>query len=88
MPECVLDAYFEQMPRLRAERIIDAARAAAGPYQKQGWWDALRDQAYGAVRQATAAAGAGARLAFNGVPVGVRELKSRLNQALGGGYSE
>lgn len=87
MPECVLQAYLDQMPRLRAERALEAAGIGALPWMKQGaaqrWYDA--QQARLTLVEATATPGR-TSFTWNGKPMlGVRHLKEQMGQALGAG---
>lgn len=40
-------AYVHAMPKIRAERMLDAASAATATYQQAEWWDALTIRAQG-----------------------------------------
>jgi hypothetical protein len=78
-------SYVDQMSRLGALRVFQAARAASAPYQKAEWWDTLADQAY-ADDPEPIAESAPSLFTFNGRPVSPGELKTRLSTALGAGY--
>ncbi len=81
-------ALYRQVPRLRRERLMDMAEAAAVPTwvneDRQKWWD--RQVQAGA--EATAASPAAPpAFTFNGVPMGTRALRQKLGQVLGSGLS-
>lgn len=82
MPECLLFAYVEQLPRLQAEQARQASMIAAFPHMtKQGardWMTALSKAAVRAIREG---------FTWNGQQVSTRGLKARLAQAFGGGFS-
>jgi hypothetical protein len=90
-----LEAHVEAMHVIRAERMLDAAQVAAyplhlqhAPQQAKTWWQRLLSDAQDAmiatVRQT---AQRGARFTFNGLAVGVGELKTKLAGALGRGLA-
>lgn len=90
MPECVLQAYFEQLPRLRAERALEAAGVGALPWIKerdqQRWYDAQRARLNPEPMPSKADA-ALLPFTFNGIPMGKAALKARVAQVLGAGFS-
>lgn len=90
MPECVLQAYLDQIPRLRAERMMAAAEAASVPYFEKGahreWWQ-RQGQAATAESAPARAAGSGTLFTWNGAPMGLPALKGKLAGVLGGGFS-
>lgn len=81
MPECLLMAYAEEMPRIRALNVLDAAQAALyGQLVKtkrggQKWWSEWTRRAQGSVRRASG-------------NQNVRDVKAWLRSVLGGGFSE
>jgi hypothetical protein len=83
----LFEAHVREMESIRAERVLDAARAAGSPYQKEGWWDALITQAQGAGHQVAETAGQATGFVYNGTRVGFDALYSSLSRALGGGVS-
>lgn len=86
MPECLLWAYADQMPRLEAQRLRDQSMVAAFPHMTkmgaQNWLEGLRK----AARRVSHAADS--LFTMNGKPVTVRGLRDRLGKALGGGFSD
>lgn len=86
MPECLLFAYADNMPRIRAERLRDAAQSALYPHlTKQGakdWLRSINSMAQRVVSTATQG------ITFNGRPVTLKGLRRRLSQAMGGGFSD
>jgi hypothetical protein len=90
-----LEAHIEMMQSVRAERLLDAAQVATYPLHLQhapqhakAWWQRLisdaQDVVIATVRQT---AQRGARFSFNGLAVGVGELKTQLSEVLGGGLA-
>lgn len=89
MPECVLQAYLDQIPRLRAERMMAAAEAASVPYFEKGahreWWQ--RQGQAATAESAPVPGGQRTPFTFNGRPMQLGGLKRELATALGGGFS-
>lgn len=86
MPECLLWAYTEQLPRLQAEKVRDASFAAAFPHMgKQGSrdWLASLTRIIQRVRR-----DAQQGFTFNGQPVSVSNLRRRLRGVMGGGFAD
>jgi hypothetical protein len=87
MPECLMLAYSEQVPRLQARRQLDAADVAlharmatsshAGSESWQQWFAAMTRQAQHIVRDDV--------ITLNGVVVGVERLARGLRRVFGGG---
>lgn len=80
-------ALYAEIPRIRAERLLDAAQAASFPHlSKEGRARWLRSAGRFSRRAATAAAATQhAGLTWNGVPIPSREaFKARLAFAFGG----
>jgi hypothetical protein len=88
MPECVLSAYLDQIPRLRAERALDAAQVNALPWMKDGdrqaWYEAQHGR-MGLVEPE--ASDVWMPFTWNGQRVGKEVLKSKVAGALGSGLS-
>lgn len=83
--EATLDAMYEQIPRIEAERSMRAATAALYPHlTKRGAQDLWRAWA----GQARRTAGAAAAFTWNGVQMGARQIKAKLAETLGGGFSQ
>ncbi len=86
MPECLLWAYAEHLPRLQAERLRDASFVAAFPHMgKQGsrdWLSSLTRIIQRVRRDAHQG------FSFNGTPVSVSNLRRRLRAAMGGGFTD
>jgi hypothetical protein len=88
MPECLMMAYADELPRLKARRQLDAAdvalQAHTATLSKEGsesfrrWVSATTRQARRAIRDATF-------LTLNGVAVGFDALARSLNRTFGGG---
>ena len=83
MPECLLFAYVDEMPRIRAEQLRELSFAAAWAHMtKQGakdWMDSLQKAMQRVVTEG---------ISWNGKPVSMRGLRSRLASALGSGFSD
>lgn len=89
-----LEAHIEMMRSVRAERVLDAAQVATYPLHLQhapdvakSWWRGLMDDAQDTIRTARTAGARGPRFFFNGLAVGVGELKTKLAGALGRGLA-
>lgn len=86
MPECVLEAYAEHLPRLQAQQLRDLSFVAAFPHMgksgAQNWLQGLRK----AMRRVSSAADS--LFSFNGQPITVSGLRKRLGSALGGGFAD
>lgn len=81
-------AYAEAMPRVDAQRMLDAAQAAAFPHRtKDNAASWLRDlgRVIQAARQTVSDA---AEFRWNGRPVSLGGLKRRMARAFGRGFSE
>lgn len=78
---------YENIPRLKAERMLVAAQCAIVPHMSSGdarmWWDKLRRQAAGDDLQY-----AEPHLMFDGRRVSIAALKRLVSAELGPGYSE
>lgn len=76
MPTNLFMAYHDAMPRIRAERLLDAAQAAMAQFHKPAWWNAQLATASGDTEEAVAAASRPASaFRLNGQPVSHHELK-------------
>ncbi len=83
MPECLLWAYVDRLPRLQAERLREQSFVSAFPHMgKQGARDWL------AALAKTAAAVVKDGFTWNGREVSAKGLRARLSNALGGGFSQ
>lgn len=86
MPECLLFAYAEHLPRLRAERLREAAMASAFPHMgKDGARDWLASVNKAARRISHAA---DSLFSLNGRPISVAGLRRRFAQAFGRGFQD
>lgn len=91
MTECLVLRYAEELPRLQAEQVLNAGQAALYPVLAQygkgrGWWESWSKRA-----RRTARGVADSQIGqffFNDVPVSIRQLKRKLADHLGGGFSE
>lgn len=88
----VMEALYEQVPRIRAQRTLLAAEAAVYPHlTKEGgerWWRLWVGRAYPPARGSAAVPKQRRALFFwNGEPVTPRELKGRLAGHLRSGFS-
>jgi hypothetical protein len=89
MPTDLFMAYVDQMPRLRAERLLDAAQAALAEHHKPEWWDAQLAAARGDAQEGGTTTGRpSSPFRFNGQPISAQELKRELASSLGAGFSE
>lgn len=85
MPECLLFAYADQMPRLQAEQARDAAMVAVFPHMTK---HSAREWLAGLSRVIARAAESVTGVTWNGSPISMDGLRRRMRQAFGGGYSE
>jgi hypothetical protein len=78
--------YAEEMPRVRALWMLDAAQAALYPHLKRegarAWWDSLVRRTRRVVRAV------GQLFTLNGAPVTPDALRERLGAELGGRFEE
>lgn len=85
MPECMLLAYAEQLPRLQAEQLRHASLAAAFPHMtKRGGQDWMRSLTKAAQRVIADTS----LFRWNGQPISVRGIRRRFAQAFGQGFSD
>jgi hypothetical protein len=74
---------WEQIPEMRAERMMDAALAAAYPHMgsfAEEWWDMLQDAANPKERHAPRQI---PPIRLNGVPMRMPRLRRELSEQLG-----
>jgi len=77
-------AMHAQIGRIRAERMLDAAQAAAYPHLGKGaseWFESVLDRAQGVV--AALAGEAGERLHWNGKVVSIAGFKAQAARTFG-----
>lgn len=87
MPECLLLSYFDNLDRLRAERLLDAAQAGSVPHLE----DAARTSWYRATERRTArrlvapssTGGLAAPFTINGTPADKQGLMRWLSATFG-----
>lgn len=87
MTTSMFASYVDRMPRVAAQRVLDAARAMLAPYQPESWWNSLTEQAYGD-DEVPVETRRRSPLSINGQPMSIGEAKERLAGALGAGFSD
>lgn len=84
MPECLMLAYAERIPSIRAGRKIDAADAASVPHFKtddaRSWYDAMR-RVVEVVGHAVETP-----FTFNGRSIATKALRRRFSKAFASAY--
>lgn len=94
MTNVELEAHIEAMPAIRAERLLDAVQVATYPLHLQhapmaarAWWRQLMAETQDTIAEAVRSTHRAPRFVFNGVAVGVSNLKRKLAESLGGGFA-
>lgn len=84
MPHPVFTAHVKHMDALRAQRILDAAEAAAVQFHPLTWWDSMLARARGVVAEIKDRIGP--LFTFNSRPINTsRDLRSAFSEHVSSG---